>query len=253
MWGPLAGPIELDEALALDEVRPEYWPNDEPKQISSAVTYSDAAGAEATATLAVNGIHDRGGLRFYQSQRFGHAFFIVVSGNDGYETRELLEFENPPYRDEPSYADYEIEGVPALVQGKYFADAEQRSMDGEPLLVLRLQYADGATSEELQLTAGESGELGDYDVTLLEVRRWSEIIVVDQTGLPLLFVGFFVIFAGSLLIYLAPPREAWVLHGEGGDRFVWRAARFRQFYDDERERLERTARGEPTETSEEDS
>lgn len=78
--------------------------------------------------------------------------------------------------------------------------------------------------------------LGEYRVQLNGVAKWSKLIVVDSTGMALIFTGFAIIMLGGLLQYLAPPREL-IAVKQQNDLYVvyWKAAAFKDFFLDERE------------------
>ena len=80
--------------------------------------------------------------------------------------------------------------------------------------------------------------LGGYRVQLNEVGRWSKLIIVDNTGMPLIFAGFAIIMLGGLLQYLTPPRELIAVRQQDGHYMVyWKAAAFRDFFVDERDEV----------------
>ena len=74
-----------------------------------------------------------------------------------------------------------------------------------------------------------------------KVSRWSKLIVVDSSGMPLVFTGFGIIMIGGLLHYSMPPRELIAVRKQHGSFYVvyWKAASFREFFLDEREKLQR--------------
>ncbi|MDP2400424.1 MAG: cytochrome c biogenesis protein ResB, partial [Actinomycetota bacterium] len=85
-----ADPIVLSEDLRLDSVTPEYWDNNELRQVTSDITFIAPDGSEVPVTVSVNGSRVFRGVRFFQDQQFGRAFFIEIE-RDGEVLRERVE------------------------------------------------------------------------------------------------------------------------------------------------------------------
>ena len=106
-----------------------------------------------------------------------------------------------------------------------------------PELVLRLTQGDREIARTT-LTKEGTGMLGEYRVKLIGVSKWSKLIIVDVTGMPLIFTGFAIIMLGGLLQYLTPPRELIAIRQQDDNYMVyWKAAAFRDFFVDERDEV----------------
>jgi cytochrome c biogenesis protein len=245
--GVFAGSFVLPEAVKVEKVNPEFWETDDLKQLSTEVSFIDIREGVRKNVLAVNQtIHYRG-LRIYQSQSFGSAFFVEIGDKEGGKKGVILQIENPVGRDRPSYGNFNFDGIPYLVKAKYFADADKQSMESaNPLLVVRL-VDKGTILGELPLRIGEEGRIGPCTVKLVKVSKWAGIIFVDITGMEGIFFGFFIIIVGSGLTYFMTPREICLKRESDQTHLTWKASRFEDIYRGEFDKmagaLERLERG----------
>jgi len=231
--GLMAGKFVLPEAVRLEQVIAEFWETDDLKQLTSAISFIDPQGRINKYTLAINQTIDYRGLRIYQSYNSGDAFFVKFVDLEGGRNGVILQIQSPSKRDRASYGNFHLEGTPYLLKAKYFADAGKRSMDStNPLLVLRLMDK-GKVLGEINLRKGESDKIGPYTASFLEASKWAGIIFVDITGMPGIFLGFFIIIAGSGLTYFMPPSEFFVRREGNEFSIAWKATRFESFYKEE--------------------
>ncbi|MDZ4655635.1 MAG: cytochrome c biogenesis protein ResB [Coriobacteriia bacterium] len=236
--GALAEPLVLPTPITLLRSEAEYWPDGSLRQVRSTIAF----GAEDTkdvATVEVNGSVARGSVRLYQSQRVGSTLLVTVEGPSG-EERVRVDSAAPAAPDVPSYEDYPLADGSTL-RLKYFSDTERVSMTGVPEVVARMER-DGNLLGQETLVSGVGVAVGDYEVTLFEVRAWTQLIVVSTRGMAAVFVGFVVILLGSLLLYVWPPRELFIETDDDTAHVWWRAWRFPDVYSDERERVFGAAR-----------
>lgn len=135
------------------------------------------------------------------------------------------------------YANLKSYEIPYLIKAKYFADADKKSMLSQhPLLVMRL-VDKGRVIGEVSLKNGESGQLGPYTATVTGISKWAGMIFVDITGMPGIFLGFFIIIIGGGLTYFMPPREFYLRKEGDGFSITWKATRFESFYEEEYEKV----------------
>ncbi|MCL4477451.1 MAG: cytochrome c biogenesis protein ResB [Nitrospirae bacterium] len=235
--GIFANNFILPEAVRLDSVIPEFWETEDLKQLTTVISFVDTEGRFRRYTLAINQTVNYRGIRAYQKNIFGSAFFVEVIDREGRKNGVILQMQSPPGRDKASYENFRLEGVPYLLKAKYFADADKKSItSANPLLILRLVDKERVIGE-IPLKIGESGQLGLYSVKLVNVSRWAGIIFVDITGMPGIFLGFFIIILGGGLTYFMPPREVYLRSEDGGFYVTWKATRFEDFYKEEYERV----------------
>jgi cytochrome c biogenesis protein len=238
--GLLAGRFILPEAVSLDNVTPEFWETDDLKNLTTTLSFSDPQGRFKRYTLAINQTFNYKGIRVYQSQGFGDAFFVKLADKRGRNIGIILEIQNPAKRDVAGYANLRSYKMPYLIRAKYFADADKKSMSStNPLLVMRL-VDKGKVIGQVSLKKGESDQLGPYTATLVDVSKWAGIIFVNITGMPGIFLGFFIIIIGGGLTYFMPPREFFLKKEDDGFSITWKATKFEGFY---REEFEKIANG----------
>ncbi|RII25429.1 MAG: ResB-like family cytochrome C biogenesis protein [Geobacter sp.] len=233
--GFLVKPLVLPDTIRLDRVTYSFWPSNGIRQIESQLSFLSDTGTIETKNVEINSILHHRGIRFYQGVEFGHAFFVEVTGQNGLNRIFQLQIQHPEAPDRPSYNDFQdLLGDGYLVRAKYLVDAEKKSFRHvNPLLTLRLDKQ-GKELGQIPLRVGEEGAIGPYSFRLKAVTPWSRLIIVDLTGMPGIFLGFFIICLGGLLHYFTPPRELSLHATTGGDTAVcWRAAKFSGFYQDE--------------------
>jgi cytochrome c biogenesis protein len=236
--GILASPLVLPGSVKLTKVRVSFNAKNQPAEVSSDITITDDAGRAESFTAAINRISSYRGLRVYHASQYGDAFsleFIDAKGDTHFEKLPLQQPVNPTTA---GYGDFDLKWSPYLLSAKYFADVNLKSMSGStPLLVMRLVNKEQEISRA-SLTPGSSALLGDYRVRLLAVEKWSKLIFVDISGMPVIFIGFAIIMLGGLIHYMTPPRELIAIRQpDSSYRVYWKAASFREFFMEERDGL----------------
>lgn len=241
--GLLAGKLILPEAVRLDRVKPEYYGNDSMRQLATDFSFVDAAGRSTPFSMQINKSVRFRGVRVFQGNAHGRAFFVKFTGGDGREHGEVFLLDTPPDRKSASYRNFVPDWLPGELKTKYYGDAGRRFIDGsDPLFVMRSMEGEKVAAE-LPLRVGEAGRFGGYTAQLVKVERWGGLIFIDTTGMAGIFFGFFVVCLGGGLSYLCPPRECSLTPAGSGCRLVWRAARFERLYRDELDGLRRVAGG----------
>ncbi len=233
--GLLAKPLLLPQALRLDRIEYSFGPNHAVRQVASTLSFLTDSGTSETKTVEINRILSQRGIRYYQGVEFGHAFFVEVISRTGDNRLYQLQIQHPETPDKPSYNDYQdLLGDGCLVRAKYWVDAERESFDNvNPLLMLRLDCR-GEEMGQFPIKVGEDGSIGPYKFHLLAFAPWSRLIVVNLSGMPGIFLGFFIICLGGVLHYFTTPREAWVCNTTAGETGIcWRATKFAGFYREE--------------------
>ncbi|GLI38614.1 cytochrome c biogenesis protein ResB [Geobacter hydrogenophilus] len=238
--GLLAGRLVLPEAVRLDMVLPEFYDNDNLRQLNTRFSFMDGAGKSTSMSMHINKSAWYRGVRIFQGKSHGKAFFVMFRrGNE--EHGEIFHLDQPPNRRTPSYKNFVLPWLPGEFKTKFYGDAAQRSPDGnDPLFAMRLTDG-GKVTAELSMKVGETGRFGDYTAQLVKVERWGGLIFIDTTGMGGIFFGFFILCLGGALSYLCPPRECSLTPSANGVRVSWRATRFERLYGDEFEELRRRA------------
>jgi len=233
--GLLAKPLVLPEALRLDRITYSFWPTYGVRQVASTITFLSENGTTETKTVEINNILIHRGIHFYQGIEFGHAFFVEVIDPTGANRIFQLQIQHPETPDKPGYNDFhDLLGDGNLLRAKYLVNAEGKTFDNaNPLLTMRLDR-EGKEAGRLSMQVGGEGTIDPYKIYFRAFTPWSRLIVVNLTGMPGIFFGFFIICLGGVLHYFTPPREAWVSETTSdGTEVYWRATKFARFYQDE--------------------
>ncbi len=240
--GFLAQPFFLPEAVRLEKVRPEFWPDGGLKQLAARIQFLGPDRQTTPYTLSVNNSITHRGTRVSLFRTFGTAFVVELTAGAGGQTQIRIDLEQPARPDQASYGNFSFPTIPFLIKAKYYADVERKLMQSDtPQLVLRLK-AEGRTLAELPLTLGQSGRLGPYTAKLLQTDRWAGLIFSASSGMPLLYAGFLIIILGTGLTYFTPPREILVRRNENGLQLYWFPGRFKPFHHEELHKILEHAR-----------
>lgn len=234
--GLLGDEAVLPAQVTLDDLQVTYWGDGEVRSIRGTYTLGEGASMR-TFAASVNRPVVVEGVRYFQDQRFGEAYFISISRNGELEKRRLT-LPQPTGSDTRSYQDVTLANGDVLRAKLTVKPGTSES----PLLTLRLVRDDEILGEaSFEET---SAVLGDTSVTIDFQSPWT-VLVLERGGAMWLFgLAAFTIFAGALLIYLTPPRELNVVVREDGrSEAFWYAARFGSILVAEADRLRCAAEG----------
>lgn len=236
--GPLGPSALLTSAIRLDDIEVEYWSDGEPRRVTG--TYSFIApGASETVRASTNKPAYISGLRVFQDPRVGYGYGVTLTRDDNAMTSRLV-LPLPGSADDPAYVEVQLDNGDML-RAKVTHDP--RAPDGNPLLTLRLERGGSVVGEQTFSGTGV-GALGDTSVSVDIATRWSIVALERSYGMTALFVSFFGVLLGALLIYTATPRElTLVKHVDGTVTADWHAARFAALYAAEERALRAAASG----------
>ncbi len=235
--GLLSSPLKLPGAIRLERVRVQFDNKQQPLEVFSEISITDDSGRVDTLTASINRIQSYRGLRIYHASQYGNVFDVTFTDKTGAVHTEKIAAQQPVSLTEAGYSDeFSVSWSPYLLSAKYYADADKKSMlSTNPDLVLRLTQGNKEIARTT-LAMGGSGNLGEYRVQLNGMSRWSKLIIVDITGMSLIFTGFAIIMLGGILQYLTPPRELLAIRQKDDQYMVyWKAVAFRDFFEDERD------------------
>jgi len=235
--GLLADAPVLPGDFALEELRITYWETGEPRTIIG--RYSLAVdGREEPVEFVVNEPRMIDGIRYFQEHRVGYAFALGLTVGDEV-ILQRLDMPLPPSATEPSYLDTVLENGDTL-QAKVYHDPEVPG--GAPELVLRLKRGGQVIGQEQSFAQTSQAMVGDIDVRVDGMRRFSTVSFDRSIGYEPMFFSFVVIFIGSMLVYSTPSRELTLTKREDGTIVAhWHAARFADLYIHEYNRLQAAA------------
>jgi hypothetical protein len=235
--GLFASPLKLPGAIRLDRVRVRFDDKQQPVEVFSDLSISAESGRADSLSASINRIQNYHGIRIYHSAQYGNTFSVTITDRSGAVHVETIAAQQPQGLEKAGYSDeFRVNWSPHLLSAKYHADADKKSMlSSNPELILRLTQENREVARAT-LTKGKSEMLGEYRVQLNGVSRWSKLIFVDSSGMPLIFSGFAIIMMGGLLQYLTPPRELiGVRQSNGLYRVYWKSPSFKDFFMEERD------------------
>lgn len=228
--GLLGGVPELGVPVRFDGVTTASWPDGSLRSIEAVLSMPDEAGAWKAYTSAVNApLHYAGHILYAQPAAFGDAAFLKVMGPGGAEHLLRMDFAHAP-ADTARYASVSVDGE-RILHGRW----DPHGVKGSVLLALRPESDPSA--QPVALAEGKTVRVGQYDVTLAGMRQWARFIVVRPRAIGVLFGGFGIIAAGSLMLYLWVPRELVVRDDTAGVRYGWRVPRLGRAYLSERDAI----------------
>ena len=228
----------LPDSVALTRVEPRFWGNDKLEWLSSELLFTDRPGEQPRRVdVALCDKAEYGHFIVYQMNAYGRAFDLHFTAPGGEVHQERLFLSYPPGRSKAGYGETPLGGTDLLLKGKFYADAEQKSMKlNSPTLSLRL-YRGKELLGEAALQPGATGRLGPLEVRLTRSAWWTDILLEGSRGTFGIFAGFAVILSGVLCSYCLAPREI-IVRESGGALFVQQVARrFALFYLEEFEEI----------------
>jgi len=236
LQGVLADSPVLPGDFGLRELRITYWENGQPRTIVGDYSLT-VDGRQTLVELVVNEPRKIDGIRYFQEHRVGYAFALTLTAGEEVTLRRL-DMPLPPSPKEPSYLDTDL-GNGDLLQAKVYHDPQVPG--GSPELVLRLKRA-GQVIGQQSFAQTSHAMVGDIDVRIDAMRRFSTVSFDRSIGYEPMFFSFVMIFIGSLLVYLTPSRELTLIKREDGTVVAyWHAARFANLYTEEYNKLQTAA------------
>ena len=224
----------LPHSIVLKTLTPRFWANDKLESLASELYFTDQPGGEPRRIdIAVSDKSHYGPFIVYQANAYGRAFDLEFVSIRGEIYRERLYLPYPLRRDAAGYGEMDVRGTDFQLKGKFYADAERKSIQlNAPSLALRL-YRGKELQGEVTLTPGATGQLGPLAVRLAQSEWWTDILLDGTRGTSGIFTGFALILAGVLSSYCLVPREIIVRESGGRIHVQHVVRRFAQFYREE--------------------
>jgi cytochrome c biogenesis protein len=232
----------LPNSVVLKTVQARFWQNDKLEYLSSELYFTDRPGNDPRRVdVALSDKSQFGPYIVYQANDFGMAFDLELVSQKGEVYRERLYLPYPNRRDAAGYGETELMGTDFLLKGKFYADAQRKTMQlNSPPLTVRL-YRGKELQGEVAVTPGKNSQLGPFAVRLAHSDWWTDIMLDGTFGTAGIFAGFALILAGVLSSYCLVPRELIVREGEGALYLQHEVRRFALFYREEFEDIIKAA------------
>ena len=239
--GMLARPMTYPAAARLDTLRPTFWDNGVVKTLDAELTFFDQKQQEEPIGVGVNAKRRLHRRTVYLNPKFGEAFFLEIAGAGMGIGNEIMRFPVLITPGKASYGKLDLFDGSYTLKGKY-SEAGNGTGLPQPLLALRLYQGDNLLGEA-QLGEGTSRPLGPFLVHLKGAHTFAELLFDGSMGVSGIFFGFFLTLCGALMLYFTVPRELVIRKGASGYLFWWKAAKFRELYAEEGERIVAIGRG----------
>lgn len=197
--GPLADAFALSEPVTLLRVSPSWWTDGTLEQLSSELSLGSPARPLA---LAVNGSRTIHGVRYFQDQRFGPAYFLTLTAPDGSVQKQRVDLSQPEVG-VPTYLDVTIGPSVAL------RTRSEAVSTTSTATVLSVKIAQGEQESAVEsLGVGTTKAVGDWSVRVDDTRTWAAYIISRQPSVWPLFASFLIISVGAMMLYAAPTKLA---------------------------------------------
>ncbi len=246
--GILSSPLRMPGTVRLEKVTVRFDSMNQPTDVLSDISITGKTGTVDSFTASINRICRYNGLRIYHASQHGDAFTVTFTDTSGAAHTERIFAQQPVGLDNAGYSsEFSVAWSPYLYAVKYYADAEKKSMlSANPQLYIRMLEGEKEIART-ELTSGSTGVLGEYRVQLLKSEKWAKLIIVDISGMSLIFTGFAIIMLGGVIHYMTPPRELiGVKQADGSYKVYWKAVAFKDFYVDERDEISQNLKQERT-------
>ena len=194
-----------------------YYANGAPSDYASDLVVYRAGQQVAAATVRVNEPLTVDGTTFYQSY-FGPAASMRIVGADGgvlFDNGVPLQYSFGDERQVGGLIDLPTAGLTAYVIAPASGEVDPNIRAGQ----VRLEIYQGASSTPLAvevLSQGQSTKVAGLDVTFQREQQFTGLIVANDPGTPFIWLGCFLLVAGTAVVFFFPTRRVWALV-RGGD------------------------------------
>lgn len=222
--GPLFAEDHAGFTVKLDKFSAEFWKNGAIKERMSKISIYDNGEKVLEQTISPNYPAVYKGRSIYQFSPFGYSVILKFSRPGDQDNVGALNFASPKVG-WSSANGFIIPGTSYQVDVKFYPDYKKKSIDQnlfrfppkDPAIDVKvMDIKDRATVFKGLLRPGDSAVLGSAKLSFLEVRRWTQLGVVKESGAPLVFLGFWMAVVGIFVVYFVVPRKIWVLAEEAG-------------------------------------
>ncbi len=195
--GPVATAFTLPESLGLVSVSPAWWSDGSLRQLSSQLVLG---GTTPPVALAVNGSRTVNGVRYFQDQRYGPAYFLTLTAPDGTVQKQRADLPQPEIGI-PTYLDVSV-GDGTLLRTRCQVASDSA---GATALAVKI-VTGGSESDVATLGVGASAQVGGWTVNVDDQRTWAAFILSRQPSVWPLFGSFLVVCVAAIMMYAAPVK-----------------------------------------------
>jgi cytochrome c biogenesis protein len=190
-----------------------YYSNGSPSDYASDLVVARNGQPITAATIRVNQPLQAGDVTFYQSY-FGAAAAIRIADQTGsvlFEQGVPLQWTTNDGGRVVGQIALPDAGKTAYVIAPASGEVDSEIKPGQILVEL---YGTGNEVTPLAsavLTQGRPLDMAGLDVTFVRERQYTGLIVARDPGAPFIWLGCFLLIAGTALVFFFPSRRAWVL------------------------------------------
>jgi cytochrome c biogenesis protein len=196
-----------------------YYANGSPSDYASdLVVYRDGQQVGA-ATIRVNQPLRVGDITFYQSY-FGAAAAMRITGQDGavvYDQGVPLEWTANDGRHVVGQIVLPEANRTLYVIAPASGEVDPDIKPGQIQVEMYETGSEAAPISTTVLTQGEPVDLGGLGLTFVRERQFTGLIVARDPGVPFIWLGCFLLIAGTALVFFFPSRRVWALIRGGSD------------------------------------
>lgn len=195
--------VRLDRVNAFTDYR------ERTKDYISHVTLLNNGNVELKASIKANKPVSCNGFIIYQSKNFGNALLFKFTDKTGRENTGYVNLSLPDKKEgEEAVTDFTLPGTDTKVVvtlqkmnpvEERFSD-ESGSQSKGNFLMLSVQKDNKETLKE-KILPGESLNIDSGILSFLDIKRWSGLIVVKNSSIYPVFIGFVTGITGLILMY----------------------------------------------------
>ena len=221
VWGieddlaiPVGGSVDLGHDTGLTahalSFTDSYTEEGQPSDYVTELEIWDGDTVVASQEVRVNTPLDYGGFRFHQSS-FGIASDIVVTGpGDEVLFEGSVPMKWSSNQDQNSVGRLDLPGTD--LEAIVVTAASGATMSDVPIGAALFELYDKDTQEALGhalVPQGQSGDIGDYSFTFERERQYTGVLMRQDPGAPLMWVGSTLLVVGMSITFLFPYRRLW--------------------------------------------
>jgi hypothetical protein len=231
--GVLSPKLPLPKAILAEKVTPTFWDNDQNSGLSARITFPNPGAESDGITLGINDAVWYRGMRVSLRSSLGVAFSLDVAEPGARSVPLRLMLPVQPNRNRPGYITVKDVLGNYTLKAKYVGDETKQGVQlTHPLLTIRLLDGERLLGEGV-LRPGQSAIIGVTAIRLNRAAWWIDLVLEGSYGMTGIFLGFGLLIAGVIVVYVVVPREITVWETPEGTLVSWRAFRLEQLYREE--------------------